>query len=390
MDTDLEDSLTNGTVNTDSNDLETVTSESDEYNSEDNVNLNSLSDKEIFLDFTSISSLCSSWKSQINSLNLTSERVSSSALKYFSDNGILENYIVCLSTAVNSLIMSVNNIINSIETSSDSQFATDSSYSKYSGTKSSNYSTNSAGSSYNGANTDVNNNELDLSINTDSLVENLTSKDSILMSILISNILNDSDLNSLLDDENKLSELKKVILDSVNINDELKEAISEMDIEVFKKFLKSMADNGALNTVSDDSISFLHNYLVKISSINNISYDSLINDPSNESLLYNNVNYFNDAVNYLDSISNDDVETIKENLFDIYDGNSISDVNQNRVDAVRNIIDVLSENNNVSYENLISGNIKNSLLSVTSAKDFFGLFSKFDSENIQSILKLVL
>lgn len=390
MDTDLEDSLTNGTVNTDSNDLETVTSESDEYNSEDNVNLNSLSDKEIFLDFISISSLCSSWKSQINSLNLTSERVSSSALKYFSDNGILENYIVCLSTAVNSLIMSVNNIINSIETSSDSQFATDSSYSKYSGTKSSNYSTNSAGSSYNGANTDVNNNELDLSINTDSLVENLTSKDSILMSILISNILKDGDLNSLLDDENKLSELKKVILDSVNINDELKEVISEMDIEVFKKFLKSMADKGSLNTVSDDSISFLHNYLVKISSINNISYDSLINDPSNESLLYNNVNYFNDAVNYLDSISNDNVETIKENLFDIYDGNAISDVNQNRVDAVRNIIDVLSENNNVSYENLISGNIKNSLLSVTSAKDFFGLFSKFDSENIQSILKLVL
>lgn len=390
MDTDLEDSLTNGTVNTDSNDLETVTSESDEYNSEDNVNLNSLSDKEIFLDFISISSLCSSWKSQINSLNLTSERVSSSALKYFSDNGILENYIVCLSTAVNSLIMSVNNIINSIETSSDSQFATDSSYSKYSGTKSSNYSTNSAGSSYNGANTDVNNNELDLSINTDSLVENLTSKDSILMSILISNILKDGDLNSLLDDENKLSELKKVILDSVNINDELKEVISEMDIEVFKKFLKSMADKGSLNTVSDDSISFLHNYLVKISSINNISYDSLINDPSNESLLYNNVNYFNDAVNYLDSISNDNVETIKENLFDIYDGNAISDVNQNLVDAVRNIIDVLSENNNVSYENLISGNIKNSLLSVTSAKDFFGLFSKFDSENIQSILKLVL
>lgn len=390
MDTDLEDSLTNGTVNTDSNDLETVTSESDEYNSEDNVNLNSLSDKEIFLDFISISSLCSSWKSQINSLNLTSERVSSSALKYFSDNGILENYIVCLSTAVNSLIMSVNNIINSIETSSDSQFATDSSYSKYSGTKSSNYSTNSAGSSYNGANTDVNNNELDLSINTDSLVENLTLKDSILMSILISNILKDGDLNSLLDDENKLSELKKVILDSVNINDELKEVISEMDIEVFKKFLKSMADKGSLNTVSDDSISFLHNYLVKISSINNISYDSLINDPSNESLLYNNVNYFNDAVNYLDSISNDNVETIKENLFDIYDGNAISDVNQNRVDAVRNIIDVLSENNNVSYENLISGNIKNSLLSVTSAKDFFGLFSKFDSENIQSILKLVL
>lgn len=390
MDTDLEDSLTNGTVNTDSNDLETATSESDEYNSEDNVNLNSLSDKEIFLDFISISSLCSSWKSQINSLNLTSERVSSSALKYFSDNGILENYIVCLSTAVNSLIMSVNNIINSIETSSDSQFATDSSYSKYSGTKSSNYSTNSAGSSYNGANTDVNNNELDLSINTDSLVENLTSKDSILMSILISNILKDGDLNSLLDDENKLSELKKVILDSVNINDELKEVISEMDIEVFKKFLKSMADKGSLNTVSDDSISFLHNYLVKISSINNISYDSLINDPSNESLLYNNVNYFNDAVNYLDSISNDNVETIKENLFDIYDGNAISDVNQNRVDAVRNIIDVLSENNNVSYENLISGNIKNSLLSVTSAKDFFGLFSKFDSENIQSILKLVL
>ena len=389
MDTDLEDSLTNGTVNTDSNDLETVTSESDEYNSEDNVNLNSLSDKEIFLDFISISSLCSSWKSQINSLNLTSERVSSSALKYFSDNGILENYIVCLSTAVNSLIMSVNNIINSIETSSDSQFATDSSYSKYSGTKSSNYSTNSAGSSYNGANTDVNNNELDLSINTDSLVENLTSKDSILMSILISNILKDGDLNSL-DDENKLSELKKVILDSVNINDELKEVISKMDIEVFKKFLKSMADKGSLNTVSDDSISFLHNYLVKISSINNISYDSLINDPSNESLLYNNVNYFNDAVNYLDSISNDNVETIKENLFDIYDGNAISDVNQNRVDAVRNIIDVLSENNNVSYENLISGNIKNSLLSVTSAKDFFGLFSKFDSENIQSILKLVL
>lgn len=390
MDTDLEDSLTNGTVNTDSNDLETVTSESDEYNSEDNVNLNSLSDKEIFLDFISISSLCSSWKSQINSLNLTSERVSSSALKYFSDNGILENYIVCLSTAVNSLIMSVNNIINSIETSSDSQFATDSSYSKYSGTKSSNYSTNSAGSSYNGANTDVNNNELDLSINTDSLVENLTPKDSILMSILISNILKDGDLNSLLDDENKLSELKKVILDSVNINDELKEVISKMDIEVFKKFLKSMADKGSLNTVSDDSISFLHNYLVKISSINNISYDSLINDPSNESLLYNNVNYFNDAVNYLDSISNDNVETIKENLFDIYDGNAISDVNQNRVDAVRNIIDVLSENNNVSYENLISGNIKNSLLSVTSAKDFFGLFSKFDSENIQSILKLVL
>ena len=359
-----------------------------EYSGEDLMNLNSLPEKEIFLNSASITDLCSNWKSRVNNLNLTSERITSSALRYFSSYGILENYCVSLSTAINSIILTINNINDSINNSKNSQIMVDESYSNNK-VINNDYTTNSVNNSYRKANTTVNNNFYNASINSNQMgVNDFNLIDYIGISVVLSKFLSASNSTffDIVNDDIKIENVKKELLNSINITDELKKSLLNMDISALKQILVKLYSSGNINLINSENIEFLNSYFTKIANINNIDYNSLISNAENQQLLYNNFNYFNNALNYIDSISSDNVFRFREKILNIYEGKNIYNLDSNSVSALKTIIDVVAENNNTSSEQILNGDSRNYLLPIINSKEFFNMFCNLDMENNQKIL----
>ena len=345
-----------------------------EYDNNDSSILNTLSDKEIFLDSASITTLCSTWKSRVNELNLNSNRVNS-AFKTFSENGILENYIVCLSTAINSLTITVNNISDTINDNKDNQIVIDNSYS------------NSNRNSTSSSSLPSNDNN-----NFTSVIDNIDVNDYANISVITSDFLisTNTSIDNIFNNDVQISNLKKILLNSVNISSDLKNIIANMDSSIFKQFLKKLYTNNNIYTASSEEITFIKAYLEEISKANNIDYNLLITDINNNKFLYSGIHYYKEALTYIESIINEDINVFRQKIFDIYDGNSISEMDSNLVFSIRSILASLSSIHNVSCEELINGDIKNYLSQVTTSKQFVELLSETRLENFQSMLFTIL
>ena len=376
----------------------------------DDATLAELSDKEIFLNVSSISDLCSSWNSRVNALNLTADRVNSD-FSTFVSYGILENYIKCLATAINSLTATISQVNTQINNTKNNQVDVDYQYSggnnnsgtNYNGSNSSGGSNNYGGSNYTSSggnhsntssNTSVNNNNHNTNIGVGSSttpVNGITDNDYLGISTELFSIATSTNtlLGNLLSDEKQATVIKEKLLASVNISDELKNVITSMEPEVLRQTLKSMYSNGLLkDSMSSDSISYLYKYLEKVAALNEISVSELITNSTHKELLYSSINDYNAAVGHLDKLANNSIIAVRNNLLQIYDGDQIQDLNKNVVDSVRNVLDILSENNDTSYEYLLNNGaeIRNAVGTVSSAKDFVGSLAGTDSTRVQNVV----
>ena len=372
----------------------------------DAATLAELSDKEIFLNVSSINDLCSSWNSRVTALNLTADRVNSD-FSTFVSYGILDNYIKCLATAINSLTATISQVNTQINSTKNNQVDVDYQYSG-GNNYNNNYGSNSNGSGSGGnsygssggnhsntsSNTQVNNNNHNTNIGGGSSttpVNGITDNDYLGISTELFSIATatNSLLGNLLSDETQSTVIKEKLLGSVNISDELKGVINSMEPEVLRQTLKSMYDNGLLkDTMSADSISYLYKYLEKVAVLNNISVSDLISNSTHKDLLYSSIEDYNAAVGHLDKLANNSIIAVRNNLLQIYDGDQIQDLNKNVVDSVRNVLDILSENNDTSYEYLLNNGaeIRNAVSTVSSAKDFVGSLAGTDSTKVQNVV----
>lgn len=357
--------------------------------SEESATLSSLSEKEIFLNVSSITDLCSTWNSRITSLNLTAERVASD-FKVLTSYGIVENYITSLSTAVNFLTQNVNQVSQKINDTKEQQVTVDNSYSEYKSSDSYNYSTDSGNNSYTGTNTSVNNNTLDTNVNHESNLGTLNYQDYLGLSSSLSSIVSNSNLSleELIATVDNASMIKEELLKSFGISDELKAIITAMDPEVLLIALKALYANGALEMPDSSVVQYLYDYLERVASLNNISLSSLITDTNNKDLLYNSINYYNDAVEHFNKISNNGIISIRSDLLRIYDGDNIGDMNSEVVNSVRSVIDIMASSSNSSYEYLLNNGklIEDTVNVVSDSKPFINSLVDCDAASLQGIL----
>lgn len=321
---------------------------------ESSSTLNSLSDKDIFLNVSTIDDLCSTWKSRTTSLNLSADRVATD-FKVLTSYGIIENYTVCLSTAINSLVQSVNQISKQVSNAKEQQVSVDYEYSSNNSSINSNYYT-STGSNLNTETiTNVDNNVLNLNINTSTVFEQLNIEDCVGVAVELYSIANNRNINieNLIESDIELDLIKRKLLQSPNISDSLKEFISIMNVEMLKQFLKQMNSSNILSNIVSEDIGYLHDYLERVASLNNITIDSLLNDTNNSKLLYNSVNYYIEATKYLNGLTNNSVFAIRETLLKVYDGNEIGNMDSNLISSVRMILESIASKHEMSCEDLI-------------------------------------
>ena len=348
----------------------------DELNTD--ATLDEMSDNDIIMDFEYIQDLCAQWNSKVITLDLTSERIIK-GLKRLTDYSINEQYEASLATAVNSLTLTMTEIVSAIIATSDKQQTVDYDYpagGSNSGTY--NYDT-STGMNSDTTSASIINNENEKDEITVAKIEEIATVDDYLeLSIMLSSIVsnNDGNLDNVLD---KLDEtqIKNKILSSVNLSDELKLLLYNADISVLKESLKKFYKNGEVKVVGDEQIKYLSKYIDKIALKNNISVTELLTNDSNQKLLNEEMQIYGEAINLL---KNKDKQSIVQNIFD---GNVTEDVNENLVKSVRDVINLIADERQISAEEVVSK--QEIMSSFSDSNNFISELNK--SSNLQNSIK---
>jgi len=356
--------------------------------SEDSITT-SLSDKDIVMNFDSIQDLCSEWNSKIVALDLTGDRVIK-GLERFTSYGINEKYATSLATAVNSLTLTMSEVITAIKNASNKQKELDEDYTggrdrtgtgtgnNSSGGSNYNYGSNSGSNSDTSSNTTVNNNNEKDEITVATIKEAATINDYIGLSTLLSSIAvnKNSSLDNVLDTLDVTS-IKDKILSSVNLNDNLKKILYNADSTVLKDALIKFYKNGDIKSIDTTGMDYLNSYIERIALKNNMTVTELLTNENNKKLLYNELENYDKAIQLLGDKQKSNV------VKDIYDGNSVENINTSIITTVRDVVDIIASKNNKTPEEVIA--TSKYLTNAASSKEFVSYLK--NSTDLQNMVK---
>ncbi len=363
-------------------------------NDNNNTDLNAadLSDVTLELKPDNINDICNTWEISVKEAGLESIDVRS-IYKPLVDNGVGISYFECLHNsfeAVNNLMLST---INTIKQTSEEQvdisnqftdnYDNQKNYGNYGGYGGSSYGSEDSGSNNTNIEVPVNNVPQDkVTINKDFVdkINKLDNNSYISFMTALSSISKDK-LLDLIVDKSSASILKKSLLESPNLSDDLKEIISKLDENELQVTLQSiLTDNVNLTDLSKEII---YNYTESLAQSTNLD----ILKVTKETQFFKNVDELFNKMNELSNKSN-----ANEELLNIYDGSSD---NENITDFVRVAIDTLAKKNNIDYENLLTNEtyntkIKDELRNLSKSLAYFKTINKFGTDAAELIYKTIL
>lgn len=358
-----------------------------------------LSDVTLEIKPDNINDICNVWESSIKEADLNSIDVRT-IYKPLIDNEVGVSYFECLHNsfeAVNNLIFSTS---STIKQSLEQQVDVGNSYSNYYGSENNygnnyGYNGNSNSNSNNNTNVGVNGNN---NTNVDIPVDNV-SNDKIKINQEFIDKINSLDANSyitfmtalasiskdnlleLIAKESNASLLKKALLESPNLNADLKKIISKMDENEVQVTLQSILIDKV--NLSDTSKQIIYKYTESLGNSTNLD----ILKVTKEEQFYKNVDELLEKTSELAN-----KENVKEELLKIYDGEC---ENENTINFARIIVDEIAKKNDTSYEELLtndtySGKIKEELNNLSKSLAYFKTVNKFGTEAAGLIYKTAL
>ena len=311
--------------------------------------LNMLPGIDIFVNVSSVQEACSLWQGKINALNINVDAIANS-FKPLTDYGILTGYISQLATAIASLLTSANTVTSTIASSSASQGNADIT----NGVGSQNLGTYNYGNgnnNYNGGqSTDADNTGEDLTINPEDKIDSISYQDYLGLGTELFNILKDysGDFNKL-DDDVVFSKVKAAILSSSFISAELRDKLSRYPDTTLKALLKLFNQNKTFDSFTTSSIEFVGNYVSYLAAINNKSYDGYLSD---NKVVYNDLYYTDNALAFIEVASKR--SNFKDLLLNAFDGANATDVGEENIKAIRNVISYVAATKEKTPEEFIT------------------------------------
>ena len=300
-----------------------------------------LSDITLMMDLEQINDTCNNWASKVKGIDLSGVDVTG-VFSPLTSVGVASSYIPSLK---NTLVKAEELVLSTKDTlfkTTDEQKVTDTEIKQKNDTSSTGGTFYAGGGGNSGGSgtsertsTKVDNKKKKVTINTNFLnVVNTLDKNAFigLMTALV-DIRNN--FKQYLTDTEYAEELKKKLLESPNLTDDLKEKILQMDAKELQATLTSILGNQKISDFSKEIIElFLSNH--------------------DQNSFYKNVPEFFKTIDELSKSNN-----INKDLLSIYDGNSDKDDESTKL--VRSIVDKLAEDNNMSYEDLLNGSNNNML-----------------------------
>lgn len=204
-------------------------------------------------------------------------------------------------------------------------------------------------------------------------------------------LLKNLSLEQLLADDKYSDEIKKVVLDSQNVSDDLKEIITQMDSSVARQFIAAMLNKGSndLFELNDLNMSILFNYLSVIADNNGTTVENLLNKQQYAKLLRSALSNCKDAAYLYAGWENLSGEEIQENLLNVYNGDVPDGLSKGSVDVTRGFVETIVKESSVPYDELLTDTsyaqvIKEATNQFQSATDYFGLLSQVSNSEMSS------
>lgn len=367
-----------------------------------------LSDVTLNIQVDNLNDACSKWVQSVTQVDLASVDV----VQVFSpltDCQVAVSYIPSLKNAltqIDSLISSVSQIIKS---AGDEQVNIDDAFQNQTGTLTNgeytggnNYTgNNNNNSNYTGGNTyypsgggtssnpstSVNNSGAPVEINT-SMINSINSLDfksyNSFMTALSSIVTKEISLTTYFSNSAYADILKKSLLESKSTPDSIKQIITNMDPNVLQATLYSLITDATV--VTDISKSIMYTYLEGLANGSNLTLTDMF---KNENALVKIFTDFNNTSNFINKVilSND----MNKQITNIYDGNSIGNIDSSNVNLIRVFVDNIASKKNVSVESLLNDSANNSYVKQSfeelgKAYEFMGNLGYTDLNTASAVL----
>lgn len=207
------------------------------------------------------------------------------------------------------------------------------------------------------------------------------------------NINNNIPLDLLLLDPSMADKIKEVLLKCINLPSDLKEKLLSSDSEIVRVTLLDIMggkypDVFSLNPMT---LGIVYDYLNYIAEENDITVSELLNNSKYEEILRDALNDFEKAEKMLEGWDTLDSEEYQEKLLNNYDGAGIGKEDEKAVDIVRNFVEYLSEETNITSEDLLtdkdySQTLKKAGTELAKTSLFVSTVGKYSEDNMRNVI----
>jgi len=163
-------------------------------------------------------------------------------------------------------------------------------------------------------------------------------------------------IDEILADTSFADELKKLLLASVYIPDELKTILTNADSQIIRETFKSImkGENPEIFDINTLNLSIVYAHLTDIANKNGITVEQLLNDSKYSELLKTSLSGFENVVELFKDWSDLSAEECQSKLLKLYDGDGIDGVAVNAVSVVRTFAETISEETKIVVEELLT------------------------------------
>lgn len=171
----------------------------------------------------------------------------------------------------------------------------------------------------------------------------------------------DTDLTTLINDSSYSEKIKEALLNNVNLNQDLKDLYEVADSTVIQKLLNSIVNGSQSNVVGldNETVLAMKEYLATIANNNEITFEEFITNESYSSEVKTALKEFGSVYDYVSSLND---ENLQESFGNIYDGNNVGNQSSGVINSLRFYISAVSDNNNISSEELLFNKDNSSIL----------------------------
>lgn len=200
-------------------------------------------------------------------------------------------------------------------------------------------------------------------------------------------------IDEILADDKYNDEIKKRLLESQYIPDELKKILTENDSIVSRLLLNDIMSGKRLDIFELNSVNLdvMYEYLNKVATENNITFSDFISKEQHTDLLKNTLSQLEDCKNVIRSWDNLSVEDYQTKLLNVYDGDGIGDMKENTVGVLRTFVKYLEDKSGVSSEEMLTqtkyaDTIKSAVQEFGKSTIFASTLPKYSNSGISSVL----
>ena len=301
------------------------------------------------IDTAKISSICSTFKSNVSSIDLGSVDVAG-AFEPFTSQGILTGYVSSLKEALSSISENCTNIAGILENLAGTQANIDDNGKKAGETdlfttpRTTGGGGGGGGGGYHSTGTD--NGNQSVGINSTDASDEKKDLSELMSSTLLESLLSIlTSSASTLTDEERASFLKELLKLKLMDDKELSDIVESMDPTELQAYLKKIY-NGEL-AINDATVSITYDILESIAKANNSTLTEFVKE-ENMDIIREKVEQLSQE--YITLFNSNDLRTELQN---IYDGNNIDGKSEDFVNSVRTTLDLIAVNNSTTADDLL-------------------------------------